>query len=223
MAQGLVSPGLERPWMRQWQAVRARWRGRMSTWRHPSWVCLAPPQGAACSALGVPVHDDALLPWRHWCEAHQGQHARLALSARWLLGTVLPVADGGLVVRQQAKAEAVSRWAHLLGLDESAWQQRWVTRSVALPQDLLVCAVPRALIDDVLAVAAHHRVALQWIGPWWAHGLRQWLSAQPPSDGKHRTLVMREAGWAVHAQAQGPRLVQLWAEPDAGDTPMGGV
>lgn len=170
---------------------------------------------AALSPLGVPLHDEALLQWRRWCEAHEGRHVRLGLSARWLLSTALsPAGQGGAARAQaQAQAEAVSRWAHFLGLDDAAWQARWVTRTVALPQGALVCAVPRALVDDVLAVAAHHHVTVQWLGPWWAQDLNQWLTAGG-ATASPRTVRMREPAWAVHVQAQGAHVTQLWGEPD---------
>lgn len=175
---------------------------------------------AALSPLGVPLHDEALLQWRRWCEAHQGRHVRLGLSARWLLSTALsPAGQGGAARAQaqaQAQAEAVSRWSHFLGLDDAAWQARWVTRTVALPQGALVCAVPRALVDDVLAVAAHHHVTVQWLGPWWAQDLNQWLTAGG-ATASPRTVRMREPAWAVHVQAQGAHVTQLWGEPDAGE------
>lgn len=221
-----LTPSRTRSWREQAQAWRLRWRGRMRTWRRPAWVCLAPPEGAACAAMGVPSHDEALLQWRQWCGEHGGQHARLGLSARWLLSTVLPLDGTGAAARRHAQAQAVARWVHLLGLDEAAWQERWVTRAVALPGEMLVCAVPKALVDDVMAVAAHHHVVLQWVGPWWAHGLRHWLAmaqqtAPSLPEAGHRALAMREPGWAVHAHARGASLTRLWAEPDAGESIAG--
>lgn len=207
-------------WREQAQAWRVRWRGRLRTWRQPAWVCLAPPEGAACASMGMPAHDAALLQWRGWCAQHSGQHVRLGLSARWLLSTVQSLDSSGASARRQAQAEAVARWMHLLGVDDAAWQERWVTRAVVLPGQMLVCAVPRPLVEDVLAVAAHHHVVLQWMGPWWAHGLRCWLAAgnetSSLAEAHPRPLVMREPGWAVHAQAQGAGLSRLWAEPDGG-------
>lgn len=162
------------------------------------------------------MHDEALQQWRHWCEAHEGRHVRLSLSARWLLSTALPDAAQGRVAVAQAQTEAVSRWAHFLGMDDAAWQARWTTRAVSLPQGVLVCAVPQALVDDVLAVAAHHHVVVQWLGPWWAHGLNQWLMAGK-DEGAPRTLLMREPAWAVQVQASGAQVTRLWGEPDGGE------
>lgn len=200
---------------------RSRWRARLRTWRHPSCLCLTPPVGAAISPLGVPVHDEALKQWRSWCEAHAGRQVRLSLSARWLLSTALPDAGQGRTAVVQAQAEAVSRWSHFLGMDDAAWQARWTTRAVTLPQGVLVCAVPQALVDDVLAVAAHHHVVVQWLGPWWAQGLNQWLTAGKGLPAT-RTLLMRESAWAVHVQASGTHVTRLWGEPDAGEPCVGG-
>lgn len=181
---------------------------------------MTPPVGAAISPLGVPVHDEALLQWRRWCETHEGRHVRLGLSARWLLSTALPHDGRRPDGPAQAQAEAASRWAHFLGLDDAAWQARWVTRAVPMPQGVLVCAVPRVLVDDVLAVAARHHVTVQWLGPWWAQGLTQWLT-QGDNPAASRALVMRETGWAVHVQASGAQVTQLWGEPDGGEPAAG--
>lgn len=206
LPRGLVMPDT--------QALRAHWARMQGRWRAPSWVCLTPPMDAACAPLGVPVHDQALLQWRHWCETHAGMRARVGLSARWLLSSVVAQAGKGAAARQQAIAEAESRWAHCLGQDSATWRARWLTRTVPLPQGVLVCAAPRALLDDVLAVARHHHVAVSWIGPWWAHDLQAWSDA--PMDGKPvRSLLIREPGWRVHAQASGGELTQLWAEPES--------
>jgi hypothetical protein len=214
-------------WRDQVKASQRRWVARLRTWRQPVWVCLLPTEGSACEATGMPAHDAALLQWRGWCAQHSGQYASLGLSARWLLSTVQPLSGMGASARRQAQAEAVARWMHLLGEDETSWHERWVTRAVVLSGEMLVSAVPRALVDDVLAVAAHHHVVLQWIGPWWAHGLQCRLAAEraAPSlalgGASTRALVMREPGWAVHAQVQRGVLSQLWAEPDRGEAPDG--
>jgi hypothetical protein len=196
------------PFMRDWARL-GHWR---SAWQEPAWVCLVPAVEAASSPMGVPVHDQALLQWRQWCEAHPGQRVRLGLSARWLLSAVVPMAGQGRAARGQAIDEAESRWAHLLGVDATTWRERWATRAVALPQAVLVCAAPRALLDDMGAVARHHHVAAQWIGPWWANGLKAWLTHG--EDVVHpRTLALHEAGWVVYAQARADKLTGLWAEP----------
>lgn len=207
LPRGLVMPDA--------QSLRGHWARMQGRWRDPSWVCLTPPMDAACSPLGVPAHDQALLQWRHWCETHAGMRARVGLSARWLLSSVVAQAGKGAAARQQAIAEAESRWAHLLGQDSATWRARWLTRAVPLPQGVLVCAVPRALLDDVLAVARHHHVAVNWIGPWWAHDLQAWSDA-PMQDEPVRSLLIREPGWRLHAQASGGVLTQLWAEPEPG-------
>ncbi|MFY9478372.1 MAG: hypothetical protein WAQ08_12065 [Aquabacterium sp.] len=198
-----VMPGL-RAWPRLGQ-----WR---SAWREPAWVCLVPAVDAASSPMGVPVHDQALLQWRQWCEVHPGQRVRLGLSARWLLSAVVPIAGRGASARREAMGEAESRWAHLLGLDTSAWRERWATRAVVLPQGMLVCAAPRALLDDMGAVARHHHVRALWIGPWWANGVKAWL-ARGEDATQPRTLALHETGWVVHVQAQADKLTGLWAEP----------
>lgn len=195
------------PGMRAWPRLR-QWR---SAWRQPAWLCLVPTVDAASSPLGVPVHDQALLQWRQWCEAHPGQRVRLGLSARWLLSSVVLTAARGAVARREAMDEAESRWAHLLGLDAATWRERWVCRAVPLPQGVLVCAAPRALLDDMVAVARHHHVTVHWVGPWWTNGLKSWLMRG--QDDAQRSLSLQESGWGVHAQAQGDKLVGLWAEP----------
>ncbi len=208
------------PGMRAWPRL-GQWR---SAWREPAWVCLVPAVDAASSPTGVPVHDQALLQWRQWCEAHPGQRARLGLSARWLLSAVVPIAGRGAAARREAMGEAESRWAHLLGLEFTVWRERWATRAVVLPQGVLVCAAPRALLDDMGAVARHHHVTVQWVGPWWATGLKAWLTRG--EDATHsRTLALHEAGWLVHVQAQADKLTGLWAEPvrdDVQTLPAGG-
>ncbi|GEM_PF-2042416 len=207
------------PGMHVWSKL-GQWR---SAWREPAWVCLVPELDAASSPMGVPVHDQALLQWRQWCEAHPGQRARVGLSARWLLSAVVPTAGRGAAARREAMGEAESRWAHLLGLDVTAWRERWTSRALVLPQGVLVCAAPQTLLDDMGTVARHHHVTSQWVGPWWANGLKAWLTRG--EDVVHpRTLTLHEPGWAVHAQAQADKLTGLWAEPlrDAVQAPPAG-
>lgn len=186
----------------------ARWRGRLATWRRPDRVVLTPP-GDAPVADAVPAHDQALLAWRAWCQARPGRRCALGLSSRWLLSAALPGAQAR--GPGQAMALACQRWEHYLGLGPDDWAARWRLRATALPGGWLVCAAPAALVDDLAAVAGHHGVALQWMGPWWAPAAADWLRALP-RDGGHR-LTLQEPDWAVHMEARDGGVSDLQAGP----------
>lgn len=203
------------------RTLMPRWRARLATWARPAVVCLGPVPSAASvgdetpagpQAL-VPAHDGALAAWGPWCEAHAGQRCHLALSGRWLLtwlaadGTRRPDLD-------LARTQAARQWEHYLGLDAVELASDWVLRLVRVPGGVLACAAPRALVDDVLAVAAHHGVVVGWMGPWWAPGVARWLADRPASQGADELcqLAAYENGWLTRFEARPPGLQRLWVE-----------
>ena len=206
------------------RTLMPRWRARLATWARPAVVCLGPVPSAGSvgdetpagpQAL-VPAHDGALAAWGLWCEAHAGQRCHLALSGRWLL-TWLAVADTRRPDLDLARTQAALQWEHYLGLDAAELSSDWVLRLVRVPGGALACAAPRTLVDDVLAVAAHHGVAVGWMGPWWAPGVARWLADPSGSQGAEggdglRQLAAHESGWLTHFEARQPGLQRLWVE-----------
>ncbi|RZL11477.1 MAG: hypothetical protein EOP40_02475 [Rubrivivax sp.] len=168
----------------------------------------------------MPAHDEALVAWQQWCEAHAGQHCRLALSGQWLLNW-LAASDAKRPDISQARAQAIEHWGHYLGLEAAVLSSDWTLRPVRVPGGVLVCAMPRALVDDLLAVAAHHGVAVGWMGPWWAPGVARWLANRPPSAARleaddsqddWQLLSTHEGGWLTHFRARRQGLQRLWVE-----------
>lgn len=219
--------------MRSLRTFLTRWSARLATWRRPAVVCLGPvqpgglcgePEGASPSVAGpralVPAHDEALAAWQQWCGSHAGQHCRLALSGQWLLNW-LAASDEKRPDIPQARAQALQHWAHYLGLDADVLSSDWTLRLARVPGGVLVCAMPRALVDDLLAVAAHHGVPVDWMGPWWATGVARWLAERPvaglrPEAGvrrnEPRSLATHEDGWLTHFEARGQGLQRVWVE-----------
>jgi len=196
--------------------IQAQWRisqGRLRTWRVPQGVFIAPElsatTGSQASGL-VPDHGEALLAWRDWAQAHVGERCVVGLSSRWLLHTLVTEPEGQRFSAAQASEAAAQQWSHYMGLNSAELAEQWLLRPTAVPGGWLVAASPRALVDDLLAVARSQHLQVVWMGPWWAQGLAAWLSHTAP--GPH-TLAMNEPAWAVAAQAQGRELQGLWAQP----------
>lgn len=199
-------------------------RGRLATWRRPAVVFLGPTGDRVGGASGdaaqlVPVHDEALVAWRAWCQEHVGQRCRLALSGRWLLTCVVPdMAVGGKGRRsaEQARLHAAGQWAHYLGLDGDVLALDWVMRLVRIEGGTLVCAMRKEVLADFKAVAAQQGVTVVWMGPWWAEGMARWLRASAGQTAP-RVLTVSESGWWVHFEAEGSRLQRLWIEPEGAE------
>ncbi len=206
------------------RTLMPRWRARLATWARPAVVCLGPVASAGLPGHAIPTgpqalvpsHDGALAAWGAWCEAHAGQRCRLALSGRWLL-TGLVTAETGRPDLGLVQAQAAGQWAHYHGLDTATLSSEWMVQLVRAPGAVLACAAPRVLVDDVLAVAAHHGVAVSWMGPWWAPGVARWLAERPaaPDDEgapRLRVLTVYESGWVTRFEACPAALQRLWVE-----------
>lgn len=184
--------------------------------RPPQGVFLAAPVASPLGAL-VPDHTPTLLAWREWAQAHAGQRCQLGLSSRFLLQSLRVVDDTSALTASQAVASAAADWAHYLGLSADDLATDWCVRTAALPGGCLVCASPRVLCEDLLAVARQHRVRVERLGPWWARGLQQWLASEA-AQAPGATLQLQEPGWCLTAHADAGRLLGLWAQPDGGAT-----
>jgi len=170
--------------------LQAQWRiaqGRMRTWRVPQGVFIAPEPSVAMGASGSAL-----------------------VSSRWLLHTLVTEPDGQRYTAAQAGEAAAQQWSHYMGLNTADLADQWLLRPSAVPGGWLVAASPRALVDDLLAVAQSQHVQVVWMGPWWAHGLEAWAKR---ASGGVRTLAMNEPDWAVAAQGNGRTLQGLWAQP----------
>lgn len=174
----------------------------------PSNAHAAPLAGAL-----VPDHTATLLAWREWAQAHAGQRCQLGLSSRFLLQSLRVVDDSAALTASQAVSSAAADWAHYLGLSADDLAADWCVRAAALPGGWLVCASPRALCEDLLAVARQHRVRVEGLSPWWAQGLQRWL-ASDAAQAPGAALRLQEPGWCLTAHAVAGRLQSLWAQPD---------
>jgi hypothetical protein len=90
-------------------------------------------------------------------------------------------------------------------------------RSLSTDAGELVCATPRALMDDVLNVAHEFGVKLVWVGPWWARGAEHWFEAGDAQSLSHELHAL-EPGLVTCLRAQREtssspwRLTQVWTE-----------
>ena len=170
--------------------------------RRPAAVVLWPaPHDPPTTLQDDSPHGPTLQRWRDWCVAHAGRVVRLGLSCRWSLQweVAVPLHAGP----EQAWQAACAQATHYLG---PAFQpQAWAWRAWPLPagqtsqasqtsgtaekgaRPWLVVALPRALLDDLRAVADAARVRLAWVGPWWA----DWLEADVPA------VQLLDAGWLL--------------------------
>lgn len=212
--------------MKPMRFLMARGRARLSTWRQPAVVCLGPcgptdDEQAPDFGL-VPSHDQALAAWQRWCLAHAGQRCRLALSSQWLLSCLVAQEEGAKARRwrstflEEAVARAAQQWEHYLSLDAITLHRDWVLRPARVEGGVLVCAAPRVLVDDLLAMARHHGVRVVWLGPWWAAGLHRWLG-NPASVAD--VLTVHEPGWSLHFERSGRALQRLWMQQDGSIAP----
>lgn len=200
---------------RGWGSMAA-WR---STWR-PHAVLLLPgvapaahdrePTPGLAQAWPMPSADAALLAWRDWCQAHAGMRCQLALSSAWSLTAWV---DAQAATPAEAMTLASRQWDHYLGVSPDALQRDGLLRATRASDGWLVCATPRALVDDVQAIAGHHGVTLVWMGPWWTRGVQRWMRQQVPSVSSH--LVLQEPAWHVHWQWQGGEL-RCWGQASSG-------
>lgn len=194
--------------------LKARWR----TWRTPAAVFLAPGLEVRGDAPGqaVPGHEDALLAWRDWCAAHAGERCLVGLSSRWLLTGVLPQAQAK--TSAQASVEAWGQWDHYFNIGPAPLDAGWQVRAVQAGGAWLVCAMPGTILADVQAVARAHRVAIAWVGPWWAQGGQRWLASVDSADLMHA----REPGWCLSLNRLDGKLAGVWAQQDPPDEQAGG-
>lgn len=178
---------------------------------------MAPETGMGATI--VPPHDEALLAWRAWCAAHIGQRCRLNLSSRWQFSMVLD-GSSGPKTHQHAEQTASRNWQHYFGIDEQTWKTDWITRTAALDGKMLVLALPRLLMDDVLTVARRQGVHVIWAGPWWLRGALHWLDLARKGDGQPRSLSMGEPGWSVTLTAEGHGLTSINSAPSDNGLPI---
>lgn len=209
--------------LRQWRRLQARLR---STWRPLSVALLAPPHAPGDAASTEAAIDAALDALDAWAAEHEGVNVAVQLSSRWLLCCATPDAADAV----QAREAAQQQWAHYFGLTPEALASEWqlnvvVHAGAATTLDVrLVCAVPRALIDGLKAVACERGLALQAAMPWWAEGLQDACgcdlaehpaTAQP--GGSQRSWSWAEPGVLTQAQAEVREgrwvLARLWSEP----------
>lgn len=208
---------------RQWRRLQARLR---STWQPLTLALLAPPH-APGDATGMDAAINAALDALDvWAAEHEGSNVVVQLSSRWLLCSATPDAANAL----QAREVAQQQWTHYFGLEPqvlaSDWQLSEVIHASASPtaaEVRLVCAVPRALIDGLKAVARERGLALQAAMPWWSEGLQAaWeadLTERPAAaqvEGSQRRWGWAEPGVLTQAQAEVREgrwvLVRLWSE-----------
>lgn len=184
----------------------------LQRWR-PVHIFLRPPSSAPRQE-GTTA---ALAAWAAWCAQHRGRTCELALSGHWLMASAAE------------PAQAAQHWAHYLGVEGQALAQSWVRRSVMHPW-VLSCAAPLSLIETLVATAREHRVALRWVGPWWAHDAQCWLAegVATRDDGPaERVLHAREPGLVTHLKtsrgaAGRATLDQVWTEA-ADEHPVAGA
>lgn len=172
---------------------------RLQSWRKPLRYDLMPlvlaPHG------GQPAYADALSQWAQWCEQHAGARVKVCVSAHWCL------------VALAEHPQAV--WQQYHGLTEEAIQTEWVVRQLPVGEGrMLACAVPRALMQAIIAHARQHHVQLAWVGPWWMPSLAQSMAQSEPSA---KAWVEQEPGLKVCAQFETQpgathQLHQLWCE-----------
>lgn len=203
-------------------APTSRWAVWWRGWLKPARVLVLPgvvPGQGEGNDLPVPAFDAALLAWRDWCRAHAGQRCKLALSSAWTLTGLAPAHTDTSphTTAAQAIDHMARQWDHYLGVGAVALGRDWVVRTTRVPGGWLVCATPRQLVNDVLAIAQRHQVRVVWMGPWWTRGLQRWVR-----QARASALQINEPGWCLHAvcslapsasTASKPCLTQLWSEP----------
>lgn len=200
-------------------AWRDQWRGKWRVLHKPLTVALAPgvPEGGVGGEAHprglVPAHDQALLAWRTWCEIHAGRRCRLALSSQWVLCGVVQGQDAASA--EQAQAHIAKQWGHYTDLTPEALARGWWLRSTRTEAGWLVCAAPRALVSDLLALAQARGVLVTWMGPWWVAGAQRWVShlaGRGALVGRSARLQLQEPGWATTLALEGGRVSGVWAE-----------
>lgn len=209
--------------LRQWRRLQGRLR---STWRPLTVALLAPPHAPGDAAATEVAINAALDALDAWAAEHEGVNVAVQLSSRWMLCCATPDATNAL----QAREAAQQQWSHYFGLTPEALASDWQLNEVvhadaATTLDVrLVCAVPRALIDGLKAVARERGLALQAAMPWWAEGLQAACErdlAEHPATGQpessQRSWAWAEPGVLTQAQAEVRQgrwvLVRLWSEP----------
>lgn len=202
-APDVTSAGSGQVWL---QRLRRRWQGH---WR--------PTQLALVGDLGGV--DGVLAAFEQWCQDHEGSVCEVGLSSRWLrLAVASPLESA-----EQGWERALAQWAQLDELDAATLAENWRVRQVRVPRLHLCCAVPRELVDGLLARAKAHRVRIDALGPWWARGLARVLAR--PVTQLDRHLVLQEPGWITQVQIQVDAdqvaVQALWSEPEGANWPAG--
>lgn len=190
-------------------------RGRLQTMFKPRMVYVQAGPWAVDAARDVVADSFAA-----WCAGHVGERCVIGLSSECLLQALVSVE----LNEQEALAQAVQQWAHYMDVDGAELEANWLLRRVTVAGQHLVSAAPAGLVATLTAAAKAHAVRLAWVGPWWAHGVQNWLDElgyaadlSSDADGAVVTLQAREPGLTVHVQAavakgQAARLQRLWIE-----------
>lgn len=197
--------------------------------QRPASVLLLPGSlttGQQASAWPVAAHDEALMAWRDWCAAHAGRRCRLALSCQWIMSGVVPLSEAATA--QDAQLLMARQWDHYVNVGAEQLAAQGLVRAVRAGRSWLVCATPRALVQDLQALAHVHGVAVVWMGPWWAAGAQRWWAHGPQEavEGAARTLSAHEPGWSTHWRVESDQVSRLWVEPSAlqpGSSGPGGI
>lgn len=202
----------------------AQLRTRLQTAWRPRRIYLHVPRQVG----GQANHEAATRAFAQWCEGNAGAVCEMGLPSHMLLTSLAPVGADRVAAQRQALAD----WAHYHDIGSNELAQQWDVRQVCREEIALVCAMPRALLDGLLAQAQVHGVRIVWVGPWWGRGLQRWLrygmqdkhtdNAQASSD-THQRLQLLEPGYMtwVEAKKEGRGLVvdKMWLE--AGECQVG--
>jgi hypothetical protein len=156
--------------------------------------------------------DEALQAVAEQFARHAGAAYELTVASRWVQAQAVPPqlteADGW--------QQALSNWMTVLELDEARLADDWVVRQARTAQLHVITAMPRALVDGVVALAREHHVRVDRMGPWWGAALDEWLhqaGAETPSE-----QAFDDGDWVTYARVDGASngdLMALWSEPRA--------
>lgn len=189
--------------------------------QRPASVLLLPGQSLAGpheSGWPVAPHDEALMAWRDWCVAQAGRRCRIALSCQWIMSGVVPMSEAATA--HEAQSWMARQWDHYVNVGAEQLAAQGLVRTVRAGPSWLVCAMPRALVQDLQALALAHGVGVAWMGPWWAAGAQRWWShgARHRSDAGTRQLRAQEPGWSTRWVAEADQVSRLWVEPATAQT-----
>ncbi|HEX5373590.1 MAG TPA: hypothetical protein VFW84_12735 [Aquabacterium sp.] len=188
----------------------------LRTLQRPASVLLLPGQpmsGPHESGWPVASHDDALMAWRDWCVAQAGRRCRIALSCQWVMSGVVPMSEAATA--HEAQSLMARQWDHYVNVGAEQLAAQGLVRTTRAGQSWLVCAMPRALVQDLQALAHAHGVGVVWMGPWWAAGAQRWWShgARHGAGSAPRQLCAQEPGWSTRWIAEADQVSRLWVEP----------